>query len=263
MAEPWFATAFGAHYQALYAHRDGAEAARCLALLGGAGLLHAPILDLGCGDGRHLAALPAGAAALGLDYSADLLAAARDALPSAALVRGDMRCLPLADRSVSTVLSLFTAFGYFGSDRENERPAAEAARVLRRGGHWCLDLFDGDRLRHELGDGRPRPRQRSSGPLQVDEVRRFDPATATVRKEVRVCALEGCAAAAAALGIGPDGLAYAEEVRVYALAELDELAGRHGLVRVAAWGGYGGEALGAGERWLLVYRRRTSAEAAP
>ncbi len=263
MAESWFAMAFGAHYQVLYAHRDEAEAARCLALLGGAGLLHAPFLDLGCGDGRHLAALPQGAVAVGLDYSADLLAAARAALPSAALVRADMRRVPLADRSVSTVLSLFTAFGYFGSEPENERPAAEVARVLRSGGHWCLDLFDGDRLRAELGDGRRRPRQRCSGPLEVDEVRSYDAATATVRKEVRVRARDGCAAEAAALGIGADGLAYVEEVRVYALAELDALAGRHGLVRVAGWGGYGGEDLGAGERWLLVYRRVAPPEATP
>ena len=263
MTEPWFATAFGAHYQLMYAHRDEAEAARCLALLAEAGLLRSPVLDMGCGDGRHLAAMPPPVTAIGLDYSMDLLAAARRKLPGAALVRGDMRGLPLADRSLATVLSLFTAFGYFGSDRENERPAAEAARVLQAGGHWCLDLFDGDRVRDELGDGHGRPRRRLNGPLLVDEVRRYDEATATVRKGVQVRAADGCAAAAAELGVGPAGLEYAEEVRVYRLEELDAMAGRHGMVRVADWGGYGGEALGAGDRWLLVYRRDADTGAGP
>ena len=54
---PWFATAFGAHYPLLYRHRDADEAARAVALLPTLAPLHEPILDLGCGDGRHLALL--------------------------------------------------------------------------------------------------------------------------------------------------------------------------------------------------------------
>ncbi|MBE0564554.1 MAG: class I SAM-dependent methyltransferase [Krumholzibacteria bacterium] len=255
MAEPWFTTAFGAHYRALYAHRDAEEARRCLALLRGAGALLPPVLDLGCGDGRHLQALTAADGPLGLDLSAPLLAEARKRVPGARLLRGDMRSLPLRDASLGTVLSLFTAFGYFADDAENARPAAEAGRVLRPGGHWCLDLFDGDRVRAELGDGRPRPRDRSSGPLAVREVRRFDAATATVGKQVEVRPAPGQAAEAAALGISGDGLAYREMVRVYTLPEVDDLAAGAGFRRVAAWGGYAGEPLGGGSRWLLVYRR--------
>jgi hypothetical protein len=77
-----------------------------------------------------------------------------------------------------------------------------------------------------------------------------------VAKHVTVRAAPGCAAEAAALGVGEGGLAYEERVRVYALDELDALAGAAGLDRVAAWGGYGGEPLGGGGRWVLAYRRR-------
>ena len=47
----------------------------------------------------------------GLDYSRELLAAARDALgPEAALVRGDMRALPF-DGVFDAVTGFFTSFG--------------------------------------------------------------------------------------------------------------------------------------------------------
>ena len=51
---------------------------------------------------------------VGIDLSPELLAAARERRPRAALVRGDMRALPLRGGSCAAVLSLFTAFGYFG-----------------------------------------------------------------------------------------------------------------------------------------------------
>jgi len=257
--EPWYDVAFRAHYLALYAHRDDAEAARCLALLEAAGLLAGRLLDLGCGDGRHLQALPQ---ATGLDYSADLLAAARHRAPSAPLVRGDMRRLPFADGSFAAVLSLFTAFGYFGDDGDR-RTAAEAARVLRPGGHWVLDLFDGDRVRSELGDGAEHVRERVAGPLAVHEARRFLAGEATVCKRVRLSAREGQAAAAAAAGVGGGGLGYEERVRVFTLGELEDLARCCGLVRVQAWGGYDGAPLGEGPRWILVYRKTGAGEATP
>ncbi len=253
MGEPWYSTAFGAHYPALYAHRDEGEARQCLALLRGGGVLVPPMLDMGCGDGRHLAAL--GPEAVGLDYSGHLLAAARRRHRSAPLVRGDMRCLPLGAASFSTVLSLFTAFGYFADDAQNALPVAEAARVLRPGGHWCLDFLDGDRLRTELGDGRPHERERTAGPLAVREVRRYDSNLATVSKTVALCALPGQARAAAELGVGPGGLGYTEQVRVFTLSEIDAMARSAGLERVQAWGGYDGCPLGDGDRWLLVFRR--------
>ena len=253
MPEPWYRTAFGAHYRTLYAHRDAREAALCIGLLAEAGVLAAPVLDLGCGDGRHLGLLAGGAGfVIGVDLSADLLAAARDRQPQAALLRADMRRVPLADGACGTVVSLFTAFGYFADDRENERPVAEVARVLRPDGHWCLDVPDGDRLRAELGDGRPRVRERTAGPLAVRESRCWHAATRTVRKHVRI---RGRATEDVPQAGGAE-LEYEEQVRIYDLPELAALGERHGLVRVGGWGGYAGEPLGAGERWLLVFRRQ-------
>lgn len=265
MAESWYRTAFGAFYPVLYAHRNDEEAKRCLALLPRLAPLvdrrALPVLDLGCGDGRHLSYLSrSGIATVGLDLSRPLLAAAARREPTSNLVRGDMRMLPCRDRAFGAVLSLFTAFGYFGrggtgaAGDGDGAVAAGIGRVLADGGHWFLDYLDADRVRGELAGGSPE-RCREAGPLAVSETRSLNADGLAVVKEVRLTALPGHEAEAAAVGVGPGGLAYREEVALYAPDELDGLAGGGGMRRVAAAGGYRGEPLGAGSRSLLVYRK--------
>ncbi|MGD9548331.1 MAG: class I SAM-dependent methyltransferase [Candidatus Krumholzibacteriia bacterium] len=271
MPDPWFVTAFGAHYPALYAHRDEAEADRCLDLLprlapleGSGPAAGLPLLDLGCGDGRHLVPLASlSVPVVGLDLSPPLLAGARRRLgdpggaSSAALVRGDMRRLPFCDASLGGVLSLFTAFGYFGPLGANDRVVAEVGRVLAAGGHWFLDYFDAGQVRRELeAAGAPARRDRVAGPCAVTETRRLGPAGEVVIKDVVLTPLPGREDEADALGVGPAGLSYREQVALFGLEDLDALAAAHRLERIAGAGGYEGEPLGGGSRWLLVYRRR-------
>jgi SAM-dependent methyltransferase len=256
LAEPWYRVAFGAFYPLLYAHRDEAEARRCLDLLPRLAPLAAPgartVLDLGCGDGRHLAWLrAAGVPAVGLDLSAALLAAARGrGLP---LVRGDMRRLPVRDGGCGAVLSLFTAFGYFGRDGD-AAVAAGVARALAPGGHWFLDYLDAPRVRAELAAGEV-SRDRVAGPLAVHETRRLDSDPPAVVKAVVLAPRPGAEGEAAGLGVGSGGLRFSERVALYEPAELDALAGAAGLARVAAAGDYDGAPLGSGPRCLLVYRK--------
>ncbi|MBK8166069.1 MAG: class I SAM-dependent methyltransferase [bacterium] len=259
MAEAWYHAAFGAFYPVVYGHRDDAEARRCLALLPRLAALPAGggerVLDLGCGDGRHLGPLAsAGLAATGLDLSDPLLRAARAREDGVPLVRADMRALPFGDGSFAAVLSLFTAFGYFGPEGGDREMVAGIARVLAPGGHWYLDYLDADRVRDELGPA-VRERQRVAGPLRVLEIRRLD--GDAVAKEVRLTALPGREAEAGALGVGPHGIAYTERVALYTLSGLDALAATGGLWRVAGAGDYDGAPLGAGTRWVLAYRRGT------
>lgn len=253
---PWYATAFGAHYPLLYRHRDGAEAQRCLDLLPQlAPLGDGPVLDLGCGQGRHLALLAArGVRAVGLDLSPQLLTVARAQATRHPLLRGDMRAIGLADGSCSAVLSLFTAFGYFGGAAANAPVVAEIARVLRPGGHWYLDFLNSRRVAAELAGG-PRATEREQGPLRVRETRRLATAPARVVKEVSLAPLPGRDDEAAAWGVPLPGVSYVEEVALLTLAELDTMAKAAGLARVAAAGDYDGAPLDDdGPRWLLVYR---------
>lgn len=127
---------------ATYAARrdpDGSDAALIDDLL--AALPADPhVLDVGCGDGaRTLANLPAGS--VGLDVSRRGLDLARETVPEARLVHGEMSALPFgADR-----FDGITAYhAVFHVERERH-PAvyAEFARVLRPGGRLLMTLPGG------------------------------------------------------------------------------------------------------------------------
>jgi hypothetical protein len=156
------------------------------------------------------------------------------------------------------VLSLFTAFGYFGERTEHAAVVAEVARVLADGGHWFLDYFAADRVREELATGPSRLREREVAPLRIREVRRLETAPACVAKDVELTPLAGQEEEAGTFGVPPAGRRYTERVALFSLAELDVLAASAGLVRVAAAGGYDGQSLGAAgaDRWILVYGHR-------
>ncbi len=264
---PWYERAFGAAYPVVYAHRDEAEARTALDLC--ERLLDrvppGPWLDLGCGQGRHLWALVArGRDVVGLDLSPELLRLASAESPGARLIRGDMRRLPLRPASVSAVLSLFTAFGYFEKEAVNRGVVDGIARVLRPGGAWLLDYLDAERVAGELASGE-RLRERRSGPLIVTERRRLFDRPRRVVKEVRLVPATDATDATAALGVPATGLAYDEVVALYTLDELDEMAETAGLLRIAGVGSYSGAPLrpGASDRWVLVYGRPPMREDGP
>jgi SAM-dependent methyltransferase len=254
---PWYERAFDAFYPLLYAHRDEAEARRCLELLPRlAPLGGGPVLDLGCGQGRHLRLLTEqGLVTVGLDLSWPLLELARRDAPGQPLVHADMRRIPLATGSCSAVLSLFTAFGYFGDVRAHEPLVAEIARVLRPGGHWFLDFLNSERVPADLAAA-PGERRRDLEAVRVRESRVLAASPPRVVKTVQLEPRPGREAEASAAGIPGTGLCYEEEVTLFTLAELDGLAGGAGLLRIAAAGDYDGAPLDhrVSDRWLLVYR---------
>lgn len=99
------------------------------------------LLDLACGRGNRLMALPCAFPALrlyGIDADPGNAAAAEKNCPAAEIVIGDASALPYADRAFDAVLcecsfSLFTA---------PQTCAGEIARVLRTGGVLLLsDLY--------------------------------------------------------------------------------------------------------------------------
>lgn len=148
----WYDRAFGPWYLRLYPHRTTEEAARALAAVDAWLPSSGPLLDVGCGAGRHLELLVEhGREAVGLDRSATLLgrAAHRPRLRSR-LVRGDMRHLPFAGDTWSGVLSMFTSFGYFGTRPAHVALLTEFARVTRPDGVFILDYLNAEAVRRGL-----------------------------------------------------------------------------------------------------------------
>jgi SAM-dependent methyltransferase len=259
VGDSWFEVAFGPLYPLIYGHRDQAEARRCLHLLQSLlplGPSAHPVLDLGCGDGRHLELLKAsGIHAVGLDLSGTLLELGKKRNSDLMLVRGDMRHLCFPANSLASVLSLFTAFGYFGPLETNAPVVSEISRVLLPGGHWVLDYFNCDRVIDELGSGDTFPRERNVGSFSILETRRYCPQEKLVFKDVLVKALPSAKGDPETLLIPENGLRYTEQVAVFSLEEMDTLALAHGFQRTASSGSYTGTTLDQGDRWILVYRK--------
>jgi SAM-dependent methyltransferase len=107
------------------------------------------VVDLGCGDGRNLAALTeAGFTCLGADIAPTGLAHAREILGHRAfLLRADATSLPLIDHSVDAV----TCFDVFGQISDPRELIAEAGRILRSGGLFVTNAFT--RQDSEYGQG--------------------------------------------------------------------------------------------------------------
>jgi SAM-dependent methyltransferase len=104
------------------------------------------ILDLCCGYGRHSTELAKkGFRVTGLDFSMPLLTrASQDAKNQnvpLALVRGDMRHIPFGHR-FDAVINMFTAFGYFDDEKDDQRVLQGVSSILKTGGKFLLDTVN-------------------------------------------------------------------------------------------------------------------------
>jgi len=149
--DEWFLDWFDEDYATLYAHRDKEEAGVAVrtALEAAPVLASGPVLDLGCGSGRHLMEMrKANPLAFGLDLSKHLLQLSPKVLRGW-LLRGDMRHLPIRPGTLAGVCLWFTPFGYF-SDEENQRLLCAIRRLLRPKGVLLLDFLNAVHLRESL-----------------------------------------------------------------------------------------------------------------
>jgi SAM-dependent methyltransferase len=204
----------------------------------------ARVLDVPCGTGRHAVALAErGYAVAGLDISERVLEVARAGAPEADFRQGDMRELPWADESFDAVLNLWTAFGYFETQEEDERVLREAARVLAPGGRLVIETINQAGLFRTF-----RPRSWSedeAGTLLLEEV---DHDLTTGRSSARWTFVR------------PDGsrseLAF--DHRLYSPAEYGDMLRRAGLRPVSFLGDIDESALTLESRRLVVVAERTA-----
>lgn len=96
------------------------------------------LLDVGCGSGLTLIlASERGAVPAGIDISPGLLQLARERLPEAELLDGDMESLPFGDAAFDAVTGV-NSFQFAG---DPPRALKEAARVTKPGGRVVASLF--------------------------------------------------------------------------------------------------------------------------
>jgi SAM-dependent methyltransferase len=223
----WYATAFNALYPVIYAHRTvEAAAPEADFAAGQMDLRHADrVLDLCCGNGRHMARLSRYTDELtGLDYSGDLLQIARKQLgPSSRLLRGDMRTLPF-DVHFDVVMNFFTSFGYFTDPDENMAVAEGIYRVLKPDGRFFMDYLNPAHVKKTLV---PHSERTQDG-YRIIEDRWIDEATQRVNKTMVVD------------HEGETVLRSGESVRMYDRKELASLLGAAGLAIDRVFGDYSG-----------------------
>ena len=109
----------------------------------------AKILDIPCGVGRHsLQFAKRGYNVTGLDISKDCIKIANKKFShkNAVYRTGDMSRLHAHKGKYDCVLNMFTSFGYFRTDRENEMVLRQMVSALKPGGKFVLNLVDLDWL---------------------------------------------------------------------------------------------------------------------
>lgn len=203
----------------------------------------ARVLDLCCGQGRHAVPLArAGYRMTGLDHSIYLLAQAQQAERRAEVqvdwVRGDMRWLPWGER-FDACLNLFTAFGYFEDDAQNEEVLCEVRRVLKPGGRLLLDLSNRDYYLLRLW---PKAWRRH-GRATILEETNFDPLTG--RFSMTFTWAEGA-----------NWQSLTHSVRHYTAPELANMLRRAGMLPIAFFGDFDGSDFDLTSKRLIVVAQR-------
>lgn len=252
---PWYCKAFEAGYLNLYAHRDARDARRALEFLETrVGLREgARLLDLCCGAGRHLALIaPRIGGGAGLDLSRVLLSEAwqkfseTDDSPYVArppLMEADMRALPLRSGWFELVINLFTSFGYFDRDEENQTVLNEVGRVLESGGTFVFDHINRPHLEANL---RPRSVRELEGGVVVTETREVDERTSRVHKDVEWRHPEKAP------------VRWHESVRLYRADELASMFGRAGMEVRDRFGDFDGRSLDANSPRMIFIARKSA-----
>jgi SAM-dependent methyltransferase len=203
----------------------------------------ARVLDLACGHGRITLELARrGYRMTGLDLSPRSLELAREAAERDGLevdwVEADMREIP-AGSAFDAVVSVFTSFGYFEQERENQRVLDGVERALLPGGLLLIDVVNllGLARRYQ-----PRRWDEEHGVVFLEEAE-FDVLRGRNRARWTF--------------VRPDGKRseLVHSLRTYAPHELVAMLERAGLELEGSWGGFDGSELSM-ESWRLILLAR-------
>lgn len=142
----WFECWFDSeYYHLLYGNRDKKEAVFFIDNL--LGYLHlksgAALLDLCCGKGRHAVYLAEkGYNVTGIDVSENSIRKANSASKdNLRFIVHDMR-KPMPGKNYDAVFNLFTSFGYFENEEENQSVISAVSEKLNQEGIFVLDYMN-------------------------------------------------------------------------------------------------------------------------
>ncbi len=243
----WFESWFNSHYQLLYPHRDDKQAAQQVDfVLKAVDYLNPQkILDVACGEGRHLLALREKSEKegnhvniWGMDLSKTLLKKANQ--QGVPVMRADMRALPFKKESFDLMTCFFSSFGYFATEEEDIKSLGCLASLLKREGVLFLDLVNKNPLIKKLV---PMDKKNVGG-FTVTQTRKVE--GDRVLKKI-VMEKEG------------ESETYEEKLRLYSLDKIKRIGEELSLEWMATFGDEKGAEYHEGNslRMSLLFRKKT------
>lgn len=244
---PWYEKFFNEDYVRLYtpfllparSRQDVADLVKLLDLQPGN-----RVLDLCCGYGRHALELARyGCQVTGQDLSSTLLEQAQASASEQHLqvrwLQSDMRTIPF-ENEFDVVINMFTSFGYFDSDEEDQKVLQQIAQALKPGGFFLLETIHQARV---IRTSAPYGIIRYPDGLVVLEERHVD--LLSSHNNVRITL------------IYPDGHRHEHQqsIRAYTLTELASMLRRAGLELTSYYGGLDGSPLTIESRLVLVSQK--------
>lgn len=234
MKQNWFEHWFDSPlHEQLYAKRDADDADRLAGLISA----HFPareypkLLDLACGRGRHsINFARRGYQVTGVDLAPTAIERAKGKAVQAGVeidfIVGDMR-QPL-DMTFDVVVNLFTSFGYFSDEAENELPIAAMSQMVRQGGQVWIDFLNPGHVVANLV-----PTNSGTIPGWSYNIRRWIESGA-VRKEIQLIEVTT-----------GDEQVFTEYVKLLELDWFKDISMRHGLQLHSVFGDYEGSSYDA------------------
>jgi SAM-dependent methyltransferase len=215
------------------------------------------ILDLACGYGRHAIELAKrGCKVTGLDFSKHLIdIAKKDAKKQGVkvnFIRGDMRNLSFINK-FDIIINMFTSFGYFDDESDNELVLRKISRALKPNGKFLIEINNCMRILARMSqEGKVDKKtgfltnvkkDKLSNGLIVTTKDEFD--LATMRWSMTRTWKENGKVKS-----------YKTNVRIFSPPELGNMMKRNGLHIEKFWGDLQGSPLGFDTRRLVVLARK-------
>jgi len=204
-------------------------------------------LDLCCGTGRHAIIMrKRGWNTVGMDLSKNLLAITKLRMKEAEvkfpLVRADMRYFPFKDEVFNSIINMFTSFGYLPSENEDLKSLLEVNRTLKNNGKFLLDLANRD---HIVKNFRERDWAEFE-PFYLLEKRSLDHKNSKLTSHWTIVQK----------GSGKIK-SIRHEVRLYTLAQIEQLLAEAGLSVKEVYGGYEKQEFNLDTSRMIVLAQKT------
>ena len=204
------------------------------------------VLDLACGQARHAVLLAKhGIDMTGQDQSAEYLDDARAAAKregvDLTLVHSDMRTIPF-ERRFDAVISMFTSFGYFDSQSDDQQVLDEVSKALKPNGHVLIDLINREWV---IANNQPSERRENADGTVVLEERVLN--LHTSRNEVTFTFVDKQGHKRESMG---------HRIRLYTLTEVIQMLGEAELNFEHVYGGFDSETYTPSTRRMIVIARK-------